>query len=775
MRKKHFLSACIVGVCLLGLCGCSDKNKSADTDEKSKESSQQTKIINGYEEIRYDMPQGMTWIPPLAAGMTKEDELIVLGAKEDFYYIWTSEDYGKTWGEPVKLPDGLQPSGTEEAAEAGQENILSASISSDGTVALIRARYYDEINRTCDYWTWKPGEQEKKLEIELEADEFYTNHSRAMDTVCVKPSAFTMWKYTEEGMLLAEAMNGQVFLVNPENGQTEVQTAYVQGTKQILYSKVVDGKIIVQTSDGIFSYQKENGEFVETDKGLQSDITELTGTREYSYVGNSCEIFMKDGKVYEVGETGLYEGKGESRSQIIPGTDAVIGNNLTRYLNAYKVEEKNFVIPCVENGKYFVMYYHYTGEKEAEKKKGRLTIYTLRDNDNISQAAELYNNEHPGVEIVIERGLSDEGNVTVSDAVRSLSTRIMAGDGPDLILLDEMAAETYIEKGILADITDIYNKVDEEEGLLKNVAGAYKKGKKVYAITTHFYVPVLMGKENDIESVKDLKSLENTIDRLIREDKVVFTDKTVRSILNYSVSISSPDWLDKGKLKEKELKQFLESVKHICEMTGVGEGSYDADSSTEDFRDDFLHPVYYACGVDNMTMGMVKGFSDISQMSSAVKKAGEGTWKLQNGQAENVFVPSAIVGISGRAGNKEEAAAFLEYLLTSEIQIREAGSGFPVNLTAIKRLSEEEPDKKQQSIMMSTESGETLELDVKPAESEEVQKFCKMIETVDTPEVTDQVVLQTVKKYALSYMKGDTSLDKAMEDIKSRVNLHLAE
>ena len=47
----------------------------------------------------------------------------------------------------------------------------------------------------------------------------------------------------------------------------------------------------------------------------------------------------------------------------------------------------------------------------------------------------------------LEIGTSGEDSVTVSDALRTLNTDIMAGKGPDILILDGMPVENYIQKG----------------------------------------------------------------------------------------------------------------------------------------------------------------------------------------------------------------------------------------------------------------------------------------------------------------------------------------
>lgn len=74
--------------------------------------------------------------------------------------------------------------------------------------------------------------------------------------------------------------------------------------------------------------------------------------------------------------------------------------------------------------------------------------------------------------------------MTESDALRTLNTEIMAGKGPDIILLDGMS-ESYLEQGLLEDISDVIEKYTKNDLLFENIIDAYTdKDGKVYSIPT---------------------------------------------------------------------------------------------------------------------------------------------------------------------------------------------------------------------------------------------------------------------------------------------------
>ena len=79
---------------------------------------------------------------------------------------------------------------------------------------------------------------------------------------------------------------------------------------------------------------------------------------------------------------------------------------------------------------------------------GKLTIYMLNDNQNVRDAIACYAAAAPDVEINIEVGVPDY-DTTVSDALKKLNTRLLAGNGPDLILMDYIRSESYMQSGQL--------------------------------------------------------------------------------------------------------------------------------------------------------------------------------------------------------------------------------------------------------------------------------------------------------------------------------------
>ena len=80
-----------------------------------------------------------------------------------------------------------------------------------------------------------------------------------------------------------------------------------------------------------------------------------------------------------------------------------------------------------------------------------LTIYSLEENSGIRQAVVMFQKKYPDIYLTLETGMSGNDGVTRTDALKTLNTEIMAGKGPDILILDGISSETYIEQGMLED------------------------------------------------------------------------------------------------------------------------------------------------------------------------------------------------------------------------------------------------------------------------------------------------------------------------------------
>ena len=59
-----------------------------------------------------------------------------------------------------------------------------------------------------------------------------------------------------------------------------------------------------------------------------------------------------------------------------------------------------------------------------------------------------------------------------SDDIRSLNTERLNGEGADVLILDRLPVDSYIEKGVLMDISGLRDELVKDSGMLENIGKA---------------------------------------------------------------------------------------------------------------------------------------------------------------------------------------------------------------------------------------------------------------------------------------------------------------
>ena len=54
-----------------------------------------------------------------------------------------------------------------------------------------------------------------------------------------------------------------------------------------------------------------------------------------------------------------------------------------------------------------------------------------------------------------QAAVTDTTEVPTADTIRALNAELLNGSGADVLMLDGLPVESYMEKGILADLSDL--------------------------------------------------------------------------------------------------------------------------------------------------------------------------------------------------------------------------------------------------------------------------------------------------------------------------------
>lgn len=118
-------------------------------------------------------------------------------------------------------------------------------------------------------------------------------------------------------------------------------------------------------------------------------------------------------------------------------------------------------------------------------------------------------------------GISGEDGTTVSDALKTLNADIMAGKGRIFWCWDGLPVASYMEKGLLTDLSDILEELKAGDGCFENVAETYRKESELYAIPSRFSMPAIEGNAELIEASSDMRAFADKVEELRKKEKDV--------------------------------------------------------------------------------------------------------------------------------------------------------------------------------------------------------------------------------------------------------------
>ena len=120
-------------------------------------------------------------------------------------------------------------------------------------------------------------------------------------------------------------------------------------------------------------------------------------------------------------------------------------------------------------------------------------------------------------------------------------------------MLDGLPIESYLAKGMLADLSENLKAVEEKEEFFDNITRVYEEDGKIYAIPTRFRIPLLMGNEEFVSNIQDLSSLSAVMEEMREKNPEgsILSAYTPEILLKMLAIASEPTWSkEDGNLQE---------------------------------------------------------------------------------------------------------------------------------------------------------------------------------------------------------------------------------
>ena len=467
--------------------------------------------------------------------------------------VWESKDSGATW------ENANSPWLDEMFMHAYFMDLQAAP---DGTLGVIYSDYGEENGEEEEEYSAfdfhpvcelvKPDGTVVPVEISLSEDEMYP---------------YRIW-FSDSGRIFVTTLGDKIYEVH-EDGSSELLLT-TDGRPELLQFQ---GNLLI--ADGYdftapLLYDLEKKEIVEAEE-LSAFIEENYQDRDFNG-GSWYDLYLFPGEedeLYLAGDKGLHRyhmGDG-SIEQLIDGKLSRLGSPLYSlkgmvFLGDTTLLEGEF-LSVSSAGK--LIRFTYDPNLPSTPVES-LSVYSLEDSYSIRTAISLYQINHPEVYVDYEIGMAEGDAVTREDALKKLNTQIMAGEGPDVLMMDGLPMDSYIEKGLLLELTDLMSDLSKEVDFYENLYQAMAKDGKIYVVPAVFYLPAVLGREKYVSRMKDLTSMADEICR-IREDnpgKDIIYNCNEKAIMKAFAPVAAPMWkTDKGEINEDAIGEFLTQMKRI--------------------------------------------------------------------------------------------------------------------------------------------------------------------------------------------------------------------
>lgn len=317
-----------------------------------------------------------------------------------------------------------------------------------------------------------------------------------------------------------------------------------------------------------------------------------------------------------------------------------------------------------ETGGVQLMKYYYDKMVLAKPEK-ELSVYALEDNLTVREGIIAFQRKNPNIKVNFRFSMDEESEANKTEYIKSLNTELLSGNGADLIILDDLPVNSYIEKGGLADISDIINPMINSNELSKNIMSNYIEGDKIYSVPLKYGVSAIYGNTKVVNSASNLDDLVNyTINH---KGEKVFGKISYSDLMRQFLPMHITDFYDnKGTINKEELVRFLDKMKKISDDAGAIEKYSDSEKKSDGF--------FSLASDSKVVLSNTKGIFDSMGCISAVEYV-KGSFTPYEG----AFTSIGEVGINASSKKIDLAKEFIKILLSTEVQDEDFVDGFPIN------------------------------------------------------------------------------------------------
>lgn len=726
-------------------------------------------VMGRFEEKKVELPEEMV----RAAGLTAGGEIIRLAD-------YSGKDMiSKDNGESVQLDTNLNQTLMQRLEDGAYVNSCAVTPQGERLVVYLKTGNGKE-GIDSEVYLYKTDGTEMKLEGIPQKD-------------------FLKVYYALDGYFYMFSSK-EVSQIDPQTGENKFLFE-VENLPE--YLAVCGQYLIVEVDKDLFCfYDLEQKTMIEQDEVLVDFLEEYGGPNDaegsYSYLLYNAS---QEDSIYILTSKGLYHHVmyGSIVEQIIDGSLCSIGDLSKSFVGMIAVADKE------NQGKdtFFILYsdgsfMHYVYNPEIPTVPDTtLCIYSVYENEDIRRVVSAFQQKSPDVYVKYEVGVTDGNGVTKEDALKNLSTQLAAGQAPDVFIMDDIPYASYVEKGVLADISSLI----QGEEYFSKIIDSYRIGEKLYTVPITVFMPVLAKEKGITQKAEDLKEFADWVEQTRQQNPsgsiLGFAD--AESALSMLSLASSGAWIkEDGSFNKEAVTEFLTQSKRIynAQMQGLGEEEKEKIAETQynyssyemgelggfkKIREDSMEKAVGIAMIQKQVFlsGFLSGdISSFAFTQAELEAIGQDFVRMP-GQVKNSCTASGLLAVNAASKQQEAAKEFVKYAISKELQSELYLRGIPINKEAFeqKKICPYE-DKAFAVVSFAEESdsnGSRGDLEISWPTQEQLDYLSSLIEDLEQVNICDDMVYEAVIEFGKAALTEEKTIEQAVNEIESKVQLHLAE
>jgi multiple sugar transport system substrate-binding protein len=324
-----------------------------------------------------------------------------------------------------------------------------------------------------------------------------------------------------------------------------------------------------------------------------------------------------------------------------------------------------------------------TGEEKGDNEvttgtggKKTIVFSTFWPDERFKEAKKKYEAKHPNIEIKLEFIETDDQNLeaTLEKFVTTTNTAMLAGKGADLIEMDLLPIDKYVNNNLLVDL----NKMMEQDSSFRkddffvNVLDHATIGEGLYGMPLSFFLFGLLGDEDAIEKagvkVDDSSWTWNEFAETAKElakkgeYKHAFTSQA-EYLLDQMVTDNYSLFVDEASRKAKfDTKAFTDLMQQVKKM-------FDEKVISDDGRE----KAYFMQSQINSSWDYLVALREFAEHAKLYAKP-----NALSTEPGGYFRTYKTIGLNAKSTVKAEAWDFIKFLTSEELQHPPESAGIPI-------------------------------------------------------------------------------------------------